>query len=313
MTSVAVNNPFANKLMFITAFVLVSLSNQVVFAKTAAKKTNSRAPASVESTSSRAPASAKMSGSSASSSSKSDGKGEGLSAGEGGGSANPIVEEEIPVFQFADQELSKEAVMPRLDTPAAVINRKLNYIKRFELNAGMGWLLDEAFYNNQYLQFQGTFALNEPSSIGARLLMFGSGLSDYGKQFESSVSSQPPEFSRAHGPETGIMAFYERRAMYGKMSITKRTVKVSYVGWDIYAGMMKYGSRQLPLFGASLLNRYFVSDHFSVNLNVRAGLRQAVDPLSASLRTTTNKPAESDFSTTSKFSMMMDLGLSYLF
>lgn len=222
-------------------------------------------------------------------------------------------DEEIPVFQFSEQELPREAVMPKLDSPNAVMNRKLSYEGRVQMDLGAGWLLDEAFYNNLFTQVQGSYSWSESSGVGARYLMFGSGLSEYGKQFENSVSFEPPEFSRTYGPGSGWSFFYERRSMYGKMSFSKRNVKVSYIGWDAYAGMIKYGSRQLPFIGGSIINRFYLSENWALNLNIRGGMRQAVDPLSANLRTTVNKPTESDFKTTSKFSLMLDFGINYLF
>lgn len=223
-------------------------------------------------------------------------------------------EDELPVFQFSEQELPKEAVMPKLDTPRAVLNRKHSYSRRFQADLGAGWLLDEAFYNNLFTQVQSSYHWSEESGIGARYLVFGSGLTEYGKQFESSVSYGPPEFSRAAGPSQGWSLFYERRSMYGKMSFSKRNVKTSYIGWDAYAGMIKYGSRQLPFLGASLINRFYFNNSWALNLNVRGGVRQAVDPLSLDgLRTSSARPSEGDFKTTTKVSLMLDFGINYLF
>lgn len=216
-----------------------------------------------------------------------------------------------PVMQFAEEELPREAVMPRLDTPKAVLSRKLSYENRWQADLYAGWLLDEAFYNNQYMGVQGSYSWSEASGVGLRYLTFGSGLSDYGKQFEGS-GSPPPDFDRSNGPKSGWMAFYERRMMYGKLSVSKWTIIPAFLTWNIEGGMLKYGARQLPLVGGSVSNRFFLKPHFAVGLGVHAYLRQMVDPLSADLRRTP-VPAEDDFKTTSKFSMALDFGLSYLF
>ena len=47
--------------------------------------------------------------------------------------------------RFPDEELPTEAVYPRLDTPKAVLNRKLSYENRFQADLATGWLLDEPF------------------------------------------------------------------------------------------------------------------------------------------------------------------------
>jgi hypothetical protein len=213
---------------------------------------------------------------------------------------------------FSEEELPAEAVTPRLDTPKAVLSRKLSFEKRFQADLAGGYLLDEAFYNNQFVGVQGTYSWNEMSSAGLRYITFGSGLSDYSKQFETSVAN-PPKFNGNVGPKNGFIGFYERRMMYGKVSVSKHHVIPALLTWSLEGGMIKYGStRQLPLLGASISNRYFLTQHFGVSLGIHGYFRQLVDPLSADLRTTP-APAEGDFSTTTKFSTALDLSISYLF
>lgn len=220
-------------------------------------------------------------------------------------------EEEIPVFQFSEQELPKEAVMPKLDSPKAVLNRKLSYTQRWQADVGAGWLLDEAFYNNLFMMAQGSYNWDEPNGVGFRYLAFGTGLSDYGKQFESSVTTNPPDFGKSKGPSSGWTAFYERRMMYGKLSTSKWNVIPAILAWDAHAGLIKYGARQLPIVGVSASNRFFFNDNFALNLNIRADVRQYVDPLSADLRF--SNPSEDQFKTNTKFSMTLDFGIGYLF
>jgi len=215
------------------------------------------------------------------------------------------------VMQFSEDELPREAVMPKLDTPRAVLNRKLSYVSRWQADLAAGWLLDEAFYNNQYLAVQGSYSWDEASGVGLKYLMFGSGLTDYGKQFEG-VTTTPPDFDRSVGPKSGWVAFYERRMMYGKLSVSKWKVIPSFLTWNIEAGMLKYGARQLPLVGGSLANRFFLTPKMALGLGIHAYVRQMVDPLSADLRNAP-APTEDQFKTNTKFSMALDFGFSYLF
>lgn len=213
-------------------------------------------------------------------------------------------------MQFSEEELPREAVMPRLDTPKAVLNRKLSYDKKWSADLTYGWLLDEPFYNNNYIGVQAAYGWNESSGAGLKILSFGSGLSDYSRQFQSSVPSNPPNFAQAKGPGSGFIAFYERRMMYGKLSVTKFTVIPALITWGIEGGMLSYGSKQLPLLGGGLGNRFFLTKHFGVQLGMHAYMRQLVDPLSQKLNTT---QAEGNFKTSTKLSTALDLSVSYLF
>ncbi len=219
---------------------------------------------------------------------------------------------ETQEVRFAEEELPTEAVIPRLDTPRAVLNRKLSYEHRFQADLASGWLLDEPFYSNQYLAVQGSINWNEFSGVGLKYLSFGNGLSDYSRQFQSAALAPKPDFTLSRGPSTGLIAFYERRMMYGKVSLAKQWIVPAFLVWDVEAGVLKYGSRQLPLAGASISNRFFPFQHLGISLGLRAYLRQLVNPASVSLRTTP-APSESDFKTAIRLSTALDLSLSYLF
>ena len=118
-------------------------------------------------------------------------------------------------MQFSEEELPKEAVMPKLDTPKAVLSRKLSYEKRFSADLAYGWLLDEPFYNNQYFAVEASYGKDEANGFGIKYLSFGSGVSDYSKQLQNSVTLEP-DFTRAVGPKSAYMAFYERSMLYGR-------------------------------------------------------------------------------------------------
>jgi hypothetical protein len=215
-------------------------------------------------------------------------------------------------MRFAEEELPTEAVIPRLDTPKAVLNRKLSYENRWQADLAMGWFLDEPFYSNRYLAVQGSRSWNEFSAIGLKYLSFGAGLSDYSKQFQNETVAPSPDFSRSKGPSNGFIAYYERRMMYGKVSLAKQWIVPSFLVWNAEAGILKYGARQLPLVGASIANRFFPTQHLGISLGLRAYVRQLVNPVSVTLR---NSPAppESDFKTATRLSTALDLSVSYLF
>ncbi len=214
--------------------------------------------------------------------------------------------------RFPDEELPTEAVYPRLDTPKAVLNRKLSYENRFQVDLATGFLLDEPFYANQYVEVQGIYSWNEFSGIGLKYLSFGSGLSDYSNQFQNSAAAPKPDFTLSRGPSNGVIALYERRMMYGKVSMAKNWIIPSFLIWTGEAGVMQYGSRQLPLVGAAIANRFFPTPHLAIALGFRAYLRQLVNPVSISLRNPP-APSETDFKTATRLSTALDFSLSYLF
>lgn len=220
-------------------------------------------------------------------------------------------------IQFPEDELPSESVIPILDSPKAVINRTVTYTGRWEPKLSYGFLLDEPFYQNSFLSLAVGYSWTEFSGVSLRYLKWGSGLSDYAKQMEGTATAL--KFGRAPGPDMGYSLSYDYRFFYGKVSFSKRSIIPTVLGSTFEGGMIKYGSKNLPFFGAGLINSYFFSDpgaksHWGVNIGVRLYLRSAVDPLSANLSSTSGPvPSEGDFATKTRFSTSLDLGAQYLF
>ena len=53
-------------------------------------------------------------------------------------------------IRFPDEELAKESVLPLIEPPRMVLNRRISLRRRFELGATLSIGLDEAFYRKFY-------------------------------------------------------------------------------------------------------------------------------------------------------------------
>jgi outer membrane beta-barrel protein len=212
---------------------------------------------------------------------------------------------------FPEDELPNESLTPLLDSPAAVVSRVMTFENKWDAKLSYGWLLDEPFYQNSFLSVGVSYSWSEFSAVTLRYMTWGQGLSDYSKQFAKTATS--PQFGRASGPESGFSVSYDHRILYGKVSFSKNYVIPTTATILYEAGMIKYGSRQLPFAGLGLGNAWHFSRTWSVNIGTRLYLRQAMDPLSADLKEADPAPAESEFGDTMKISTVLDLGLQYFF
>jgi outer membrane beta-barrel protein len=211
------------------------------------------------------------------------------------------------VVTLADDELPNESVVPILDSPYAVQKRNLTFIGRWQGQFGTGWLLDEPFYQNMYLDGRVLYHWNETSGLGLRYMKWSKGVSSYGQQFTTL------NFSYGHGPETGYGLVYENRFIYGKFSFSKNMVLpiTMQSAWEL--GMIQYGTKSLPYGSVGLGNSVFFNTHFGVTLNVKFMVRQAFDPLSQNIGAqATTPPAEGDFTAKNRLGTGLDLGLIYL-
>jgi hypothetical protein len=210
---------------------------------------------------------------------------------------------EIPI-----DELPSESTIPILDTPHAVLNRKVNFERKLQLNAGIGFLLDETFYENSYGNFAAQFNINETHGVGVRYMNFLNGISDKATQFNQL------NFAYAKGPNVGYGLFYENRFLYGKVSFGKETIMPVTFQYQIHLGQIKYGSRSLPYYGFSYGNSLYVTKNWGLHLTVSGMMRTAIDALSQDIRKdSATHPQESDFSTVTRTGTALDVEAIYLF
>ncbi len=207
---------------------------------------------------------------------------------------------------LTDDELPNESVVPILDSPLAVQSRALTFSQRWAGQFGTGWLLDEPFYQNLYIEGRIGYHWNETSGIALKFMNWSKGVSNYGQQFTSL------NFSYAHGPETGYGFVYENRFIYGKVSFAKNIVLPVSMSSSYDLGMIQYGSKSLPFGGIGLNNSVYFNKNLGVTLGVKFLIRQAFDPLSQSLRNQATPPTDGDFTAKTRYSTGLDLGLIYL-
>jgi len=207
---------------------------------------------------------------------------------------------------LSDNELPNESVVPILDSPLAVQARALTFTDRWGGQVGTGWLLDEPFYQNLYMEGRIAYNWNEVSGVALKFMNWAKGVSTYGQQFTSL------NFNYGHGPESGYGFVYENRFLYGKVSFAKNIVLPVSMASTFDLGMIQYGSKSLPYAGVGLGNSVYFNKNLGLTLGVKFLFRQAYDPLSQSLRTQAVPPTDSDFTTKTRYSTGLDLGLIYL-
>lgn len=219
------------------------------------------------------------------------------------------VRAETTELEFTTEELSADSLIPVLDSPLAVMSRKLSYQKKVEASLYGGWMLDEPFYKNQYLGFSVMYSTDEYTGYGLTYKKWSTGLSSYSNQFKDANSLN---IDYGYGPEMAAAFLYERRSFYGKISFSKGYVMPVSIGSQFEAGAIKYGSRMLPMVSVSLCHKVYFTNNSGVQTNLRLAIHQALDPLSVDLKATT-RPSEGDFATTTDTSTLLDLAYVYLF
>lgn len=212
---------------------------------------------------------------------------------------------------FPQEELPNESIVPQLDSPQAVTARKISFTKRWEPLIAYGWLLDEPFYKSDYVAAGLTYSWSELYGVTARYMSWAEGLSNYANQFATTAASL--RFERGYGPSSGYSLSFNQRLFYGKISFSKNLITPITLTTIYEGGIINYGGRGFPFGGAGIINAWYFTKNWSFDIGLKFFIRQALDPLSADLRSIAPTPKVSDFNITNRFSTNLDLGFQYIF
>lgn len=224
----------------------------------------------------------------------------------------PELQENAPIeIKFREEDLPMESVTPIVDSPKAVLNKKIKFESRFEFTAQYSWIVDEMFSNNSQFGFKASYHFNELNSAGILFQARTGGKTQYADQFENF--SAQLKFDRAPSPSTMLGLTFDQKFYYGKVSIGKEKVIPVVTESNYMVGMQKQGSKQMPVASIGLTQRFFVLPNVSMGISYKALFQQLYDPTSVNVREVEPVPEEGSFQKKIQSSQVLGLSTSYLF
>ena len=139
------------------------------------------------------------------------------------------------------------------------------------------------------------------------------GLSVYADQLASPGITL--DFSRAPGPESSLLADWNAKLYYGKMSFTKHGVLNMGIHTSVLAGMVNYVHKSYVGIGLGIGQKFWFTDSLALRMDLRMMTHQAPIPFLEGKMKTSDlpKPSYSEFSERMTFTTVLDAGLTYLF
>lgn len=226
------------------------------------------------------------------------------------------------VVELPTEELATESVYPVFDKPVSVKNRNVTTAGRFEIGGYYGNALTEPIFNVSKFGFAGYYHMSEDHAIGAFFETNMSGLSKYGEQLKdvpgASGTRIQLDFSRAPAPKSTIMADYNFKAFYGKMSLSKNIVFNLTTFGSAAAGMVQYQNKAYPGIALGLGQKYYLGKQFSIRWDLRMFMNNAPVPFfkdqgSVSLHPNETAPSYDMFSERLTFTTNLGIGVAYMF
>lgn len=209
-------------------------------------------------------------------------------------------------------ELAQESVYPLFDNPKSVRNRNIKDASTFDVGIFGGMAITEPIANTSKFGLSLNYHLSEAHALGLIYAKNSTGLS---KDAQGLKNDFGLDFTRAPYPEYSLMADYNYKMYYGKLSVTKNGVINTSIYVSAAAGMIKYIHKSYPAVAFGIGERFYFTDHLALKLDLRLFLNNAPSPFKAgALREGIDPvPSYNDFSDKMTYTTNLELGLNYLF
>ncbi len=214
-------------------------------------------------------------------------------------------------IKFYEDELPADAVEALVDRPEAVIEPNVSFKNRFKLDLGVGYLMDEPFWENSNINLRGFYNFTETRAFGFSYHSFVPGKSTYAKELEQSSSKL--DFSRAPALKSAYFGYFQMRPFYGKISFSKAATFNTGLYMMLGLGMVQYGAKSNFAFHAGGGQEFFVSRKFGFGVDLAIQGHMAPDPSSVPIRENDPLPQESDFKTSLRFRTSLSVYGLYIF
>jgi outer membrane beta-barrel protein len=215
------------------------------------------------------------------------------------------------VIELPQEELAQESVLPIFDKPVSVKNRNVVTEGRIDADIFYGMALTEPIYDTSKFGIAAYYNFNEIHALGVLFAKNASGLSKYATQ----LKEQDLDFTVAPKPESTLMADYNFKAYYGKMSMSKSLVLNTSLYGSAAAGMVKFQNKSYPAIAVGLGQKFFFNKSWGLRFDLRMYVNNAPIPFNAGVKTTNPKyPASfGDFEERLTYTSNLDVGVTYLF
>lgn len=220
--------------------------------------------------------------------------------------AEPIVKEVV----VNDDELPSESVTPNTDNSSSVLNKKIKFTKKFQIDLYTGSVLDEPIVNSSYFLIRGSYYTTEEYSFGLGLRSRFGGRTSYSDQLFQGTAQL--NFDRAPSPSTAHFVSFAYNFYYGKISLGKNVVVPASTRLESDFGLQSFGSSSKPFIQSAVNQSFFIGTKLSIGFSIGLSLAQIADPTSVNVRSAQPVPSEGAFSDKMQFNQYLSVNLSTL-
>ncbi|MCS6838582.1 MAG: outer membrane beta-barrel domain-containing protein [Bdellovibrionaceae bacterium] len=221
------------------------------------------------------------------------------------------------LFEVPEEELTKEVVLPRFDRLEMVRRPKVTFKNRFEIGVFGGAVFTEPIFNPYRYGLEGGYHFTENHSVSLSIAQWMSGLNN---QYASSIEAQGGQggdrydLTRAPSPRMSYWLFYNLKAYYGKISLSKKDVLNMSLYTQLGVGATSFEHKTYPGVAIGIGQRFYFSPSAAIKLEARLQYQGSVNPFIGNQKLKKNqpKPSYSEFSDHQRFGTIIELGFVWL-
>lgn len=222
------------------------------------------------------------------------------------------ISSEAAEMNVPQDELAQETVYPVFDNPVSVRNRNVQDTGTFDIGLFGGMAITEPIASTSKFGLALNYHFNEAHMLGLVYAKNSTGLSKDAKGLKDDFGL---DFGRAPYPEYSLVADYNYKLYYGKLSVTKNGVINTSIFVSAAAGMIKYVHKSYPTVAFGVGERFYFTDHLALKVDLRVffnnapipfkagALREGIDPV----------PSYDSFDERLTYTTNLEVGLNYLF
>lgn len=213
-------------------------------------------------------------------------------------------------------ELARDSVYPVFDSKVSVRNRNVKDVQTFDVGVFGGLAITEPVYNATKIGVAVNYHFNEVHSLGLLFAQNSVGLS---KDAQGLKDDFHLDFTRAPYPVSSILADYNFKLYYGKLSVTRNGVINTSIYMSGSAGMLQYIHKSYAAVAIGVGERFYLTDSLAFKVDLRIFANQAPIPFKAGALRDNSSPSPDPIPTYDSFSERLSLttnlefGLNYLF
>lgn len=219
---------------------------------------------------------------------------------------------EAAEMNVPQDELAQETVYPVFDNPVSVRNRNVQDSGTLDIGIFGGLAITEPIASTSKIGLSLNYHFNHAHSLGLIYAKNSTGLS---KDAQGLKNDFGLDFSRAPYPEYSLLADYNYKMYYGKLSVTKNGVINTSIYVSAAGGMIKYVHKSYPTIALGVGERFYFTDNFALKVDLRIFFNNAPIPFKAgALRTGIDPvPSYDSFDERLTYTTNLEVGLNYLF